>query len=124
MSKNLCLRLLENNPSLRIQRANPLISRTNEETARSVFDPVLSGGINANRTGSPVGGSIGSTTNPPGAGYNNTVNGTVGINELLPTGTTVNLQGTSSYNSSDAFSDSSTRLRVTVSQASFCRGRS
>jgi outer membrane protein TolC len=114
--RDVILTMLENNPSLRVQRINPLISRTGEETARSVFDPTLTGGVSAGRSASPSG----LDTNQPQHDHGiptSSVNGNIGVSEFLPTGTTIGGTLTSSYSSSPYFTETSTRAGVTVNQS-------
>ncbi len=87
---------LENNTAFQIDRLQPAISRTFEGEARSAFDPTLSGSIEGSHTRVEA--------NPPGGPDSHTiadtVSGNVGISEFLPTGTTLDLNG--SANRSDS----------------------
>lgn len=92
---------LQNNTSLRVQRYNVPIRRTNEEQQRARFDPTVSGSIQGGANG-----SAGRTTN--------SVNANIGADQFLPTGTTIS-GSLSSNNSfySDASSSFGANLSVT-----------
>jgi len=78
---------LENNKSLIVQRLNPRITRTFEQEQRAVFDPVLTGQLAYERNkidAGPVESDI--TGASP----------SVGIEESLPTGTTLGVTGSTS----------------------------
>lgn len=108
---------LEHNTGLQVQRYNPLLSRTAEEQQKAVFEPGVNGQIAAGRTGTPAGGDVGSRSAPPHTGYANSAAGNVNVQQFFPTGTTVTAGGASTYSSSEFYSDTSTRLGVTVNQA-------
>jgi len=78
---------LENNKSLIVQRIDPQIARTFEQEQRAVFDPVLTGQVayEQNKVGA---GPITSDTSGASA--------TVGVQESLPTGTTLGVTGSTS----------------------------
>jgi outer membrane protein TolC len=95
---------LQNNISLRVNRYNVPIRRTSEETARARFDPTVSGSIQGGASGS----SRGTVTN--------SISGTIGVDEFLPTGTTISASGSTS---NDFYTDASSSFggNVTVTQA-------
>jgi len=106
---------LQNNPSLRVQRYNPQIFRTVEEQRRAAFDPVISGQISGGRTDNT------GQKNPSGTtgGVSDSISATVGYNQFLPTGTTINAGIDTNYSAQSFYSDSqvATRGGLTVTQA-------
>jgi len=106
------LMALENNRELSVERLNPPIQQTREGEERAAFDPVVSAGAYWSReevaaSGSGSGSSV--VTETTGA--------EVGIEELLPTGTSVGLSATADRTSSSGSSASATtRLGLTVTQ--------
>lgn len=78
---------LENNRSLIVQRMNPQITRTFEQEQRAVFDPVLTGQL-AYGQNKVEAGPITSDISGPSA--------SVGVQEFLPTGTTVGVTASTS----------------------------
>lgn len=102
---------LQNNVALRVQKYNVPISRSREFNQRAAFDPTVSGSIQGGRTAS----ARGSGDNPP-ARSTDSISGNIGIEEFLPTGTTIGAQ----YSSNNSFySDaaSNSRLQLTATQA-------
>lgn len=113
--KQAILTSLENNPELVIQRYNPPIQRTVEQQERAAFDPTVTGGLTgsadrANRQRQATGGR---TTSGQGIDAN------AGVTQFLPTGTTIDVGGSTSVVNTPGFSDSdvATRLGVTATQA-------
>jgi outer membrane protein TolC len=112
---------VENNRSLIVQRMSPDISRTVEDEARAVFDPVLSGQASQRR-------SVADRLARFGEGIESqiadTVTGVIALDKLFPTGTAVGVDATSSYTDSSLYSDTfvSNRVGVSVTQ-SLLRGR-
>jgi outer membrane protein TolC len=102
---------LQNNVGLRIQKYNVPISRAGEESQRAAFDPAVSGSIQGGRSATPRGGG----DNPP-ANYTDQIDATLGIQEFLPTGTTVSGEYTTS-NSFYSDAVSSSRLQLSVTQS-------
>jgi outer membrane protein len=78
---------LENNRSLVVQRMSPQITRTFEQEQRAVFDPVVTGQL-AYGQNKVEAGPITSDLSGPSA--------SVGVQEFLPTGTTVGVTGSTS----------------------------
>jgi len=70
---------LTNNRALRVQRLEPSIRQTFEDAARAAFDPVVSAGAAFDRT-EPNGRSSATTTV-------DAVSGSLGLTQVLPTGT-------------------------------------
>ncbi|NLH42938.1 MAG: TolC family protein, partial [Planctomycetes bacterium] len=77
---------MENNRSLIVQKMSPEISRTVEQEQRAVFDPVVSGQASQRR-------AVADRLSRAGSGIESsitdTVNGTIGLDKLFPTGTAV-----------------------------------
>ena len=107
---------MENNRSLAVERMNPQIGRTFEKEELAVFDPVLGAEVSPRRT-------VGSRLSRAGFGVENqivdSVTGSVALSKFFATGTTVALEGSTSYTDSSLYSDTFTanRLGVTVTQA-------
>ena len=107
---------MENNMSLAVDRMNPEISRTFENEERAVFEPGLNAEVSPKRTIadrlSRAGSSIESSTI-------DSLTGSISLAKLFPTGTSVELQGSTSYTDSSLYSDTftSNRLGFTVTQA-------
>jgi outer membrane protein len=76
---------LENNKSLQVERFNPQIQRTLEQTQLAAFDPVLTGRITQERNRVDAEGQTPYTANGTAV--------TLGAEEFLPTGTTLGLSG-------------------------------
>ncbi len=107
---------MENNRSLIVERMNPDITRTYEKEELETFEPVLGAEATNRRSVSDRLSRAGSSTE------NQTVDntsGSISLSKLFPTGTDVELIGSSSYTDSSLYSDTftSNRLGVTVTQA-------
>jgi outer membrane protein TolC len=113
---------MENNRSLMVERLNPEIEKTYEEEQRAVFDSVLGAEVSSTR-------AVQDRLSRAGSGIENqivdSINGSISIAKLFPTGTTVAVGATSRYTDSSLYSDTftSNRLGVTVTQA-LLQGRS
>jgi len=107
---------MENNRSLVVERMNPDISRTFEKEELGVFEPVLSADVSNNRAISERLQRWGMSTESQ---IVDTVTGTLSLSKLFPTGTTVELGGSTNYIDSSLYSDTFTanRLGFTVTQA-------
>ena len=107
---------MENNRSLAVERMNPQISRTFEKEELAVFDPVLSGQVSPGRT---IAERLSRARSDTESQIVDTVAGTLSLSKFFATGTTLQLQGSSSYIDSSLYSDTFTanRLGVTVTQA-------
>ncbi len=82
---------LENNHGFAVERLAPQVRRAGEELARSVFDPVLSGQVQRSRTRTepfPVGSDPVTRSKTDSA--------SVGLEQLLPFGTSISLAGSAS----------------------------
>lgn len=100
---------LERNLALRVDRINPSIRRTVVEQERARFDPVVSGEIAASKDRTENGGSSRSDA----------LEASAGVSQLLPTGTTLGLEGGTALNNSTLFTDTNaaSRVGVTATQA-------
>ncbi len=78
---------LENNGSLQVERFNPQIQRTLEQTQLAAFDPVLTGGVAQGRDRVALG---------PTQSVTSGTSVSVGAQEFLPTGTTLGLSANTS----------------------------
>jgi outer membrane protein TolC len=107
---------MENNRSLVVERMNPEISRTFEKEELSLFDPILDAEVSTRRYVadrlSRAGRGIESSTV-------DSVTGSLTLSKFFATGTTLELQGSTSYTDSSLYSDTFTanRLGFTVTQA-------
>lgn len=110
------LMAMENNRSLIVVRMNPDIMRTYEQQERSVFDPVLGAEVSPRRTVADRLSRAGSSTESQ---IVDSVTGSVSLGKFFSTGTTLELEGSSSYTDSSLYSDTftSNRLGVSVTQA-------
>jgi outer membrane protein len=107
---------LENNQTLAVQRFQPQIQRTAVSAARAQFDPVLFGSLSGsqNKGRSP-------TTQPhkTSASLSRGLSGSIGVNELLPWGTQLSVQGSTavSHPGTDAFDEFyASRIGVNITQ--------
>ena len=107
---------MENNQSLIVQRMNPEISRTFEKEELEIFDPLLDAEVSNRRSVADRLSRAGSSTESQTV---DGVTGQISLSKLFPTGTTVGLQGSTSYTDSSLYSDTftSNRLGFTVTQA-------
>ncbi len=107
---------MENNRSLIVERMNPEISGTFEKEELTVFDPVLSAEVSDRR-------SVADRMSRAGRGVESqtvdAVTGSISLGKLFPTGTSLELEGSTSYIDSSLYSDTFTanRLGFTVTQA-------
>jgi len=107
---------MENNPSLVVEKMNPQIMRTFEQQERAIFDPVISAEGSSRRTLADRLGRAGSSTESSTV---DAATGVISLAKLFPTGTTVGLEGSTTYTDSSLYSDTFTanRLGLTVTQA-------
>jgi outer membrane protein TolC len=114
--KQAILLAMENNRSLIVERMNPQISRTFEKEELAAFEPVLGAEVSPKRTVADRLSRAGASTE---TSIVDAVTGTVSLSKLFPTGTSVELQGGTSYTDSSLYSDTFTanRLGVSVTQA-------
>jgi outer membrane protein TolC len=108
---------MENNRSLAVERINPEIARTFEKEELAVFDPALSAEVSPRR-------SVADRMSRAAGGIDpqvrvDTVTGSISLSKFFASGTTLTLQGSTSYTDSSLYDDSFTanRLGVTVTQA-------
>jgi outer membrane protein len=107
---------LENNRALVVQRLNPSIVKTFEDQERAVFDPVTDAEISAGRDKAQ---RIARSGTARENFTTDTVEGFINLEQFFPTGTTVDIEGSStgtdaSFNSQRFYA---TRLGMTVTQA-------
>ncbi len=107
---------MENNRSLVVERMNPEISRTFEKEELAIFDPLLDAEVSTRRS---VADRLTRTVSSAESSILDSVTGLISLNKLFPTGTSVGLQGSTSYMDSSLYSDTftATRLGVSVTQA-------
>jgi len=107
---------MENNRSLIVERMNPQISGTFEKEELAVFDPLLSAEVSDRR-------SVAERLSRAGRGIESqtvdAVTGLISLGTLFPTGTSLELEGSTTYTDSSLYSDTftSNRLGFTVTQA-------
>lgn len=94
---------LENNKSLVVQRMEPQITRTFEQEQRAAFDPVLTGQV-AYEKNKVDAGPITSDVSGPSAA--------VGVQEFLPTGTTLGVTGSTSPAAIEGLSEEERASRI------------
>ena len=93
---------LENNRSLVVERLNPSIEKTFEDTERAVFDPETKAEISAGR----VDGERLARSGPETESFtNDTVDGIISLKQFFPTGTTVSLEGSTQMDDSTLYRD-------------------
>ena len=107
---------LENNRSLVVERLNPSITKTFEDTERAVFDPKAAAEISGGRDDGERQARAGSETEDfirdEGLGI-------ISLQQFFPTGTTVTVEGKTEAENSSLYQDAFywTRLGLTVNQA-------
>jgi len=107
---------MQNNQSLIVERMNPQITGTFENEELAVFDPALFADVSNRRTISERLSRAGSETESSTV---DSISGLVSLAKLFPSGTAVELAGSTSYTDSSLYSDTFTanRLGLTVTQA-------
>ncbi|UCC98987.1 MAG: TolC family protein [Phycisphaerales bacterium] len=107
---------MENNQALIVERMNPQIQRTFEQEELAVFDPLLSPQVSNRRTVTSRLSRAGSSTENSTV---NSINGSILLDKLFPTGTALDLEASTSYTDHSLYSDTFTanRLGFTVTQA-------
>ncbi len=107
------LAALQNQPALYIEKLNPLIRETYAQQQRAVFDPVLGAGIQAGRARAV------SPDLPATLSRQETVSANVGVNQYLPTGTSVGLSVSSDYTDrlDNTDSDHGSHLDLSITQS-------
>jgi len=107
---------MQNNQSLIVERINPQITHTFENEELAVFDPVLNADISSRRAVAERLSRAGSDTETSTI---DSLTGSVSLAKLFPTGTVLELEGSTSYTDSSLYSDTFTanRLGLTVTQA-------
>jgi outer membrane protein len=101
---------LENNRSLAVERLNPQVARTSEQQALAIFDPVLTARANYSRE---------RLTLPPTTQVTEGAGAGIGVQEYLPTGTTLQLNGNTNVEQGDIGQDDAwtSRAQLTATQA-------
>ncbi|EFK11985.1 outer membrane efflux protein [delta proteobacterium NaphS2] len=107
---------LTNNRSLVVEKLNPAITKTFEDTERAVFDPNVAAEISGGRTDGERQARSGSLTEDF---VRNEGAGIISLAQYFPTGTTVTLEGTTEMTNSSLYQDAFywSRLGLTVNQA-------
>lgn len=106
---------LTNNRALSVERLTPAVRRTFEENERAVFDPILSAEILAGQTRSDWNAASNSLA---GDVTTKSVGGAVGVSELLPTGSRIDITANAKQDTADGFdSEFATRAEISVTQA-------
>jgi outer membrane protein len=107
---------LTNNRSLVVEKLNPAITKTFEDTERAVFDPNLAAEISGGRTDGENQARSGSLTEDF---VKNEGVGTISLAQFFPSGTTVTLEGKTEMENSSLYQDAFywSRLGLTVNQA-------
>jgi outer membrane protein TolC len=107
---------LENNRSLVVEKLNPSIQKTFEDTERAVFDPETAAEISAGRVDGERLARSGSGTE---SFTNDNADGLISLRQFFPTGTTVSLEAGTQMDNSSLYRDSFywTRLGMSVNQA-------
>jgi len=107
---------MQNNQSLVVERMNPRITRTFENEELAVFDPVLNADVSSRRAVAERLSRAGADTEVSTV---DSLTGSVSLAKLFPTGTVLELEGSTSYADSSLYSDTFTanRLGLTVTQA-------
>lgn len=108
---------LERNPSLQVQRLQPLIDGTRIDAARAAFDPTVSGSVSRSRREAPQSVLQGDTSGgiSDEQAERTSTDGSLGADLLLPTGTRLSVGGTAAVQ--DRPSDfSASRLGASVTQ--------
>lgn len=107
---------MENNQALIVERMNPQIRRTFEQEELAVFDPLLSPQMSTRRSVADRLSRAGSSTENS---IVDSITGSISLAKLFATGTTLDLEASTSYTDSSLYSDTFTanRLGLTVTQA-------
>jgi len=107
---------LENNRALVVERLNPSIKKTFEDTERAVFDPQTNAIISGGRIDGERLARSGSETE---SFTTDAADGIISLKQFFPTGTTVSLEGSTRMDDSSLYRDAFywTRLGMSVDQA-------
>jgi len=107
---------MENNQSLIVERMNPEIQQTFEQEELAIFDPIISPEVSSRRS---VGDRLSRAGFSTESQIVDTINGSISLDKLFPSGTTLNLEGSTSYTDSSLYSDTFTANRIgfSVTQA-------
>jgi len=107
---------MENNQSLIVERMNPEIQQTFEQEELAIFDPIISPEVSSRRS---VGDRLSRAGFSTESQIVDTINGSISVDKLFPSGTALNLEGSTSYTDSSLYSDTFTanRIGLNVTQA-------
>lgn len=107
---------LENNRALKTERLTPLIRKTFEAEQRAAFDPVLSGEVIDRKSEAQQLLKTGTSSTNSSA---REMSGRVAVDEFLPTGTRVTLEGTTDLLDSSLYNGDfdSTRAGISITQS-------
>jgi len=107
---------MENNQSLIVERMNPEIQQTFEQEELAVFDPLISPEVSSRRS---VGDRLSRAGFSTESQIVDSISGSISLAKLFPTGTALDLEGSSSYTDSSLYSDTFTANRIgfSVTQA-------
>ncbi len=107
---------MENNQSLVVERMNPEIQQTFEQEELAVFDPLISPEVSSRRS---VGDRLSRAGFSTESQTIDSINSSISLAKLFPTGTLLDLQAGTSYTDSSLYSDTFTanRLGFSVTQA-------
>ncbi len=115
---------LKNNPTLLVQRYNPALSEEQIVAQRGAFDPTVTAGVQASKNRVPTSGGYVTASGGyiPGSqhfGTTDSGNANVGLNEKLPTGTSISATMNSGLNDGENGGGQSTTVNgsITVTQA-------
>jgi len=108
------LMALENNPSFRVQRLAPEVTRTFEDAARAEFDPALGGQLSRSRQTGPSYALVSGSTSTARV-VTEATTAEAGASVKLPTGTALGLDGSTDIPNSQN-SHTASRVGVTVTQ--------
>jgi outer membrane protein len=100
---------MENNQSLIVERMNPEIQQTFEQEELAIFDPIFSPEVSSRRS---VGDRLSRAGFSTESQIVDTINGSISLDKLFPSGTALNLEGSTSYTDSSLYSDTFTANRI------------
>jgi len=107
---------MENNQSLIVERMNPEIRKTFEQEQLAIFDPIIRPEGSSRRT---VGDRLSRAGFSTESQIVDSISGSISLAKLFPTGTALDIGGSTSYTDSSLYSDTFTanRLGFSVTQA-------
>ena len=107
---------LENNRALVVERSNPLIQKTFEDSEQADFDPETAAEISAGRVDGERLARSGSGTE---SFTRDTAEGVISLRQFFPTGTTVSVEGSTDMDDSSLYREGlySSRIGMSITQA-------